>query len=110
MNGKFKVWDTTNKEWSPFHYYINLKGDLCTVDYSGRIMSCLRKDLIIVYSTGKNDKNGVELFDGDKAIGDHYKEECEVHFSQDIGCWFYGDILLFEELPTLEKTGSKYEC
>ena len=85
-NMKFKVWDKYDKKFiNSENYFINSKGTL--YEYSRNTFysdACL--NFIPVYSTEKTDKNGVELFKGDKVKrpgGD--PTVVEIIFKN--GCW-----------------------
>jgi hypothetical protein len=67
MIGKFKVWNKLKKEFDTnAKFFIDQNGDLHVIGMDG-IMKC-GVGLVPVHSTGKTDKNGVELF-----FGDHVK-------------------------------------
>ncbi len=103
---KFKVFDSKLKRFlSAEFYFLDCNGNLHYLD-SNEVCS---EWIFPVFSSGKKDKDGTELFDGDYAIDDHYKETCEIHYSNDSGCWFFGDILLSDQVFDIEKTGSKFE-
>lgn len=68
MVGKFKVWDKKLCRWQNYvhEFFINSEGELCGIDDLGSppISKCDDR-YTPIFSTGKTDKNGGELFDGD---------------------------------------------
>lgn len=61
---KFKVWDKTEKKWCSGWYFLRDDGVLCGYDCCGYVEP-ESNNKIPVFSTGKTDKNGVELYSGD---------------------------------------------
>lgn len=66
MNGKFKVWDSENKIFikteSPEFFVLSENGLLYLYDEKG-VLNFFGKRFVVVRSTGKPDKNGVEIYD-----------------------------------------------
>jgi len=83
MKAKFKVWDINNKKFADEReFLIDCKGQLCTTTVRGQLYIVNHINFIPVFSTTKEDKNGVELFDGDlidqcqkEFPGEHYIKE-----------------------------------
>lgn len=121
MTGKFKVWDGKNKLWfSPENSFINHEGKLmhavpqCTGGFKMNEFD-IDENLIPVHSTGKTDKNGVELFYGDIVKNEWRRFVVEWidrtvafrlrHITAEIGYAY--EINSF--INTLEKIGNKFE-
>lgn len=61
---KFKVWDTEWKKWLPeCDYFMGSDGSLYCFGKSKQLFKY--EPAIIVFSTGKTDKNGVDWWQGD---------------------------------------------
>ena len=115
--GKFKVWDNRDKEWDNRNiFFIGKCGNLFKVSI-GQIKLALPY-FTPVHSTGKTDKNGVELFDGDIVKASIYEGEdeqiLEIQCRNNVFVIDYddGDIdcFLVVDFPgIIEKIGKKFE-
>lgn len=126
---KFKVWDIRKKQWFKeelygTRFFIDSDGSFYR-EIHGEPNSSFRQisndDYIPVFSTGKTDKNGVELFDGDIFKPDHYQEkymlEMRDNFFVAVDLYHAGKIVpvsLFFDVygdgeSKVKKIGSKYE-
>ena len=110
---KFKVWDEfKNRFRDEFEFFLSEKAELFYLS-STNILAKAPDGLVPVFSTSKADKNGVELFDGDKCIlgpkGVDYP--CEIVLKK--GSWYLeyknGVTHLLEDECYIEKVGSKYK-
>jgi len=69
---KFRAWDTKDKYWlEPEHFYITGKGRPFTCQQGRYAISCRyelmgSKRYIVEFWTGLADRNGTEIFEGDK--------------------------------------------
>ena len=108
MIGKFKVWGSVNKKWlKPDNYFLDGNGGMFMND--GLHAGSCGPEIEFVHSTGKTDKNGVELFDGDidKNFGEicYWKSMWGFNFDQ------HEFVSLFQAnfIHQLEKIGTKFE-
>ena len=135
---KFKVWDNRDKCFvenskcgnllkSEF-FYLNHVGELfyhnpTFFDQHGP-EKCGEGEYTPVYSTGKTDKNGVELFDGDKIKTIHSRNDLNgkvfyIYFDNQYLQWGVIDkkgdkdyphfIAFMNDIFEIEKIGSKFE-
>ena len=86
MTGEFKIWDSKKKIWmDDSKFFIGSDGKLFVIDHGGRIMSSLNKNIFPVFSTSKTDKNGIEVFIGDRMRNKYDYEFTIKHTIEDMG-------------------------
>ena len=95
MHG-FKVWDKAKNEWSKKNFVIDQAGNLCllfgNLEWSKEATKSRYQP---VYSTGKTDKKGVEVWIGDRLRNKNGHEFTVKH--------------CIEGIETCEKIGNKFE-
>ena len=107
MTVKFKVWDKEQKIFSISKFYLNQDGEIWFITDDGfySAADCFEP----VFSTGKTDKNGVELFDGDiiDTLGDIFvivnKRFNDCGYNEVTPGWMDG------YKKYIEKIGNKFE-
>ena len=119
---KFKIWDVENKKFVSYgvagsdafdyrEWCIRSDGVVGWISKHGYLQDG-GLVLIPIFSIGVRDKNGVELFEGDY-VKDEFGDQQEITYDKKLGCWFCGEVLLFEKSygghSIIEKTGSKYD-
>lgn len=95
---KFRAWDKTNKEFIPEIFFMDYKGNLTQVD-TGKELVDLPPDFefILQQYTGKNDKDGEGIFEGDVvedfncAIDDKARN-LTIEFREDEACFAFKEI------------------
>jgi len=81
---KFRVWDKLNKEWDK-DFTLSQDGEL--LSYGGIVFN--KDNLEISFSSGKEDKNDKEIFNGDLVLIFNSKSPCNVEFQE--GCFMLSD-------------------
>lgn len=109
MNGKFKVWDKIKSCWSARDFAVLKSGQLMIWDTNMSWSdSQINERFTTVYSTGRTDKSGIEIYEGDILIKGHVVSQIE-------DCWAgskYGSAgtILGRLHPDLLKViGNKFE-
>lgn len=105
MIPKFRYWDPFNAVMTYSDNFKNLA--LFFENYQLAVDG--ENSPVLEQFSGFKDKSGNELFDGDTAYDSRYKETFEIHYNKDLGCWFFGDVLLHESAVEIEKNGNKLE-
>ena len=77
---RFKVWDIKKAEWAKGRYVIDQESELLRVGGVGLLLRTEPAALVTVYSTGRADMDGAELFVGDVV-------ECKIKRKSNFQFW-----------------------
>lgn len=123
MIPKFRVWCKNRKRWERDVCYIQQDGLLYQRSKgSERLIPILSKNHAVMQSTGMEDKNGVEIFEGDIVkVSNHPFQKKEdsagieidgnylINWSEHSLTWLAGDLLLYQLKPYIEVIGNRFE-